>query len=71
MRDKNTLSQDVRLAARKITGILLYEASKNLPTVSTTIETPLQAFESRDIDPELHIIVSPILRAGLIFTTKQ
>ena len=31
MRDKNTDSQGVRIATRKITRMLLYEASKNLP----------------------------------------
>ena len=31
MRDKNTDSQGVRIATRKITRCLLYEAAKNLP----------------------------------------
>ena len=31
MRNKNTDSQGVRIATRKITRVLLYEASKNLP----------------------------------------
>ena len=31
MRNKNTDTQGVRLAARKLTRILLYEATKNLP----------------------------------------
>lgn len=70
MRDKKTNSQEMRIAARKITRILLYEASKNLPTVKTTIETPLMSFDSKTIDPELNIIISPILRAGLIFTDE-
>lgn len=33
MRDKNTDSQGVRIATRKITRCLLYEASRNLPLV--------------------------------------
>ena len=33
MRDKNTDSQGVRIATRKITRCLLYEAAKNLPLV--------------------------------------
>lgn len=70
MRDKNTNSQEMRIAARKITRILLYEASKNMPTVKTQIETPLTSFESKTIDPDLNIIISPILRAGLIFTDE-
>lgn len=31
MRNKNTDTEGVRLAARKLTRILLYEATKNLP----------------------------------------
>ena len=70
MRDKNTKSQEMRIAARKITRILLYETSKSLPTVKTIIETPLTSFESKTIDPNINIIISPILRAGLIFTDE-
>ena len=33
MRDKNTDCQGVRIATRKITRVLLYEAAKNLPLV--------------------------------------
>lgn len=70
LRDKNTDSQGVRIATRKITRILLYEASKNLPLVEKTIHTPLASFQLQNIDPDINIIISPILRAGLIFTDE-
>ena len=70
MRDKTTDSQGVRIATRKITRILLYEASKNLPLVDKEIETPLTKCISKDIDADITIIISPILRAGLIFTDE-
>ena len=70
MRNKNTDSQGVRIAARKITRVLLYEASKNLPLVDKEIETPLTKFVSKDIANDIKIIISPILRAGLIFTDE-
>lgn len=70
MRDKNTDSQGVRIAARKITRVLLYEASKNLPLIDKEIETPVTKYVSKDIDPDITIIISPILRAGLIFTDE-
>ncbi len=70
MRDKNTTSQGVRIAARKITRCLLYEASKNLPIVKKEIETPLTKFNAPTIDPDINLIISPILRAGLIFTDE-
>lgn len=70
MRDKNSDSQSVRIAARKITRVLLYEASKNLPMVRKEIETPLTKFEALTIDDDIILIISPILRAGLIFTDE-
>src|SRR5574344_2677037 len=70
MRDKNTDCQGVRIATRKITRVLLYEAAKNLPLVEKEIETPLTKFTTTTIDPEINLIISPILRAGLIFTDE-
>lgn len=70
MRDKNTNSQEVRIATRKITRALLYEASKSLPLVEKTVITPLASFKAQTIDPDINIIISPILRAGLIFTDE-
>ena len=70
MRDKNTNSQDIRIAARKITRVLLYETSKSLPLVEKTVTTPLVAFKAQTIDSDINIIISPILRAGLIFTDE-
>ena len=70
IRDKNTDTQGVRLAARKLTRILLYEATKNLPQTKIEVETPLAKFETQTINQDITIIISPILRAGLIFTDE-
>lgn len=70
IRDKNTDSYGVRLAARKITRVLLYEASKNLPLKDKQIETPIAKCCVKDIDDDINIIISPILRAGLVFTDE-
>ncbi len=70
MRDKKTDSQGVRIATRKITRSLLYEASQNLPLVEREITTPITTFKAKTIDPDINIIISPILRAGLIFTDE-
>ena len=70
MRNKNTDTEGVRLAARKLTRILLYEATKNLPQKDIEIETPLTKFKTKTINPDITIIISPILRAGLIFTDE-
>lgn len=70
MRNKDTDTQGVRLAARKLTRILLYEATKNLPQTDVEIETPLTKFVTKTINSDITIIISPILRAGLIFTDE-
>ena len=70
MRDKNTDSQGVRIAIRKITRCLLYEACRNLPLVEEEITTPITTFKAKTIDPDIKVVISPILRAGLIFTDE-
>ena len=70
MRDKNSDTQNVRLAARKLTRILLYEATKNLPQKEVVIDTPIAKCTSLTINDDITIIISPILRAGLIFTDE-
>lgn len=70
LRSKDTDTQGVRLAARKLTRILLYEATKNLPQTDIEVETPLTKFTTKTINPDITIIISPILRAGLIFTDE-
>ncbi len=70
IRDKKTDTQGVRLAARKLTRILLYEATKHLPQTEIEVETPLTKFKTQTIDNDITIIISPILRAGLIFTDE-
>ena len=47
MRDKDTDSQGVRIATRKITRCLLYEAAKNLPLVERDVTTPLTTFRAK------------------------
>lgn len=70
MRNKDTDSQGVRIATRKITRCLLYEAAKSLPLVEKEVTTPLTTFRAKTIDPDINLIISPILRAGLIFTDE-
>ena len=70
IRANDTDTQGVRLAARKLTRILLYEATKNLPQKDVEVETPIARFVTKTINPDINIIISPILRAGLIFTDE-
>jgi len=68
MRNKNTDSELFRNATRRLAEVLFFSATDNLPTVKTTIETPLVTTEARIIDPKAEVIIAPILRAGLIFS---
>ncbi|MBR6127438.1 uracil phosphoribosyltransferase, partial [bacterium] len=70
IRNRETDTQGVRLAARKLTRILLYEATKNLPQKEVEIETPVDKCKTKTINDDITIIISPILRAGLIFTDE-
>ena len=70
LRDKDTKSSEMRVVARKITRCLLYEASKSLPLIDKEVTTPLTTFTTKVVDDSVEIIISPILRAGLIFTDE-
>ena len=70
LRSKYTDTQGVRLAARTLTRILMYEATKHLPMTEIEVETPLEKFVTKTINKDIEIIISPILRAGLIFTDE-
>lgn len=67
LRDTNTPSAVFRSAMTEIGRWLTYEAIRNewLATVDTTIETPLAPCPVTFIDPEMPLMVVPILRAGL------
>ena len=71
MRDKKSNAQEIRLATRKITRVLIYEASKTLPLVEKTIQTPLSPCTTKTIDPEINIIISPILRDNTSMLLKK
>ena len=61
LRDKNTDTQGVRLAARTLTRILLYEATKHLPQTDIEVETPLTKFVTKTVNPNISIIISHII----------
>jgi len=65
-RDAATPSALFRSAMTELGRWLTYEAIREwLPTVETTIETPLSPCPATFINPEVPIVVVPILRAGL------
>ena len=67
LRDVNTPSAVFRSAMTEMGRWLTYEAIRNdwLPTIDTPLETPLAPCPATFIDPEMPLMVIPILRAGL------
>ncbi|ATS19295.1 uracil phosphoribosyltransferase [Synechococcus sp. PCC 6717] len=65
-RDANTPNSLFRVAMAELGRWLAYEAVRDwLPTIETTVETPLAATSAVVIDPQVPVAVVPILRAGL------
>lgn len=67
IRDKNTDCERFKNALRRITYPLIYEATKNLPLIKKTIETPMCEANCEVFDSRAQLIIAPILRAGMIF----
>ena len=63
LRDKNTSPAFFRAITKRLTTVLMLEATKDLPTKTTTVETPLEEAEGRILAGPL--VAIPILRAGL------
>ena len=64
LRKKDTPPMEFRARVAELARYLSYEAARDLPTRTETIETPMVATTGRRID-ERKIILAPILRAGL------
>jgi uracil phosphoribosyltransferase len=63
MRDKNTPSAVFRQLLREISLLLGYEVLRDLPMVTTTIETPITTMQAPILEGKKVVFVS-ILRAG-------
>ena len=64
LRDKNTGVKEFREIVGEISTLMCYEATRNLPTVETTVETPVAPARVRTLGDQ-KITIVPILRAGL------
>ncbi len=63
LRDRHTPPARFREAVRRLTALLVAEATRDLPTSPVEIETPLRKVMSRELTARIGIV--PILRAGL------
>jgi uracil phosphoribosyltransferase len=63
LRDATTGSEQFRRLARRISFLLLAEATRTLPTKEASVQTPVGPAEGRRFAS--NIVVVPVLRAGL------
>lgn len=63
LRDATTSSQGFRAALAELAGMLVYEATRDLPTVDVTVRTPVADAPGRRL-AETPLLV-PVLRAAL------
>ncbi len=64
LRNRNTSVKEFRELVNEISGLMCYEATRNLPTVEVDVETPVATARCRMLAGKKLAIV-PILRAGL------
>ena len=64
LRNKNTSDKEFRELISEISGLMCYEATRNLPTQEVEVETPVAVAKCRMLSGKKLAIV-PILRAGL------
>lgn len=65
----HTTSQELfRIAMRRVSQFILQEATRQLPLIKTFIETPITKAETKTLSPDIPIIITPILRAGLVMS---
>ena len=63
LRDRRTPASQFRALTKRLTTVLVLEATKDLPTRPSTVQTPLEEAPGRLLAEP--IVVVPILRAGL------
>ena len=64
LRDKNTGTTEFRALINEIAGLMCYEATRNLPTETVEVETPVAVAKCQMLAGKKLAII-PILRAGL------
>lgn len=63
LRDKGTGDRDFRQLIHEIALLMGYEATKDLPVIDKTVETPIAECTGKIIEKQVALV--PILRAGL------
>lgn len=68
VRDVKSNNELFRMALHRVAQIILQEATRTLPLMSEWLETPIAKAEVKKLSPTVPIIITPILRAGLMMS---
>ena len=63
LRDKATPCEEFRALARRVSTLLIAEATRDLPTAPSFVETPLERTPTKRLT--VRVVAVPVLRAGL------
>jgi uracil phosphoribosyltransferase len=63
LRDRRTTSTEFRRLAHRVSLLVAAEATRDLPTAATEVETPLETTTARTL--ARRVVAVPVLRAGL------
>ncbi len=63
LRDRRTAPEEFRRLARQVTGLLAFEASRDLPLRSERVATPLEETRVERLDAD--VVLVPVLRSGM------
>ena len=63
LRDRATSPTEFRFLLRRLSSLLAYEATQDLPVRSVSVQTPLTVMSGSELDSQVALV--PILRAGL------
>ena len=63
LRDRRTSSAEFRRLARRVSLLVAAEATRDLPTLESEVETPLETVRCRTVGRR--VVAVPVLRAGL------
>jgi uracil phosphoribosyltransferase len=63
LRDQSTPPERFRLLSRRLTTLLAFDASRDLPSRVDKVQTPLEEAEVKRLDAD--VVLVPVLRAGM------
>lgn len=63
LRDESTPPERFRMLSTRLTTLLAFAASRDLPTRDDTVRTPLETTEVKRLDAD--VVLVPVLRAGM------